>query len=298
MKLRTMNYFVKEGAGNVTRNRVMTFASVTSVIAALLVIGIFFCLMINVNYLADNIESQVQMVVELDENLSPNLITGIEKEIYTLNGVKEVTFVSKAQALEEMKKAMGASKDVLAGLEDDNPLPDTFKVSLKDPRMAASVALALGSVNKVVKVTYGQDELNKILKLMYVLRISSLIIIGVLTFIAIFIISNTIKLTVYARRKEIGIMKYVGATDSFVRAPFLVEGVIIGVLGGLLSSGFLLIGYYNLDKFIKNQMFGLFKISILPMASVFTSLTLLLVTAGIIIGAIGSMISVRRFIKV
>jgi len=298
MKLRTLRYFAKEGTGNVTRNRVMTFASVSSVIAALLVIGIFFCLMINVNYLADNIESQVEMVVELNENLSPTLISGIEKEIYTLNGVKAVRFVSKAQALEEMKKAMGASKDVLAGLEDDNPLPDTFKVSLKDPRMAASVALALRSVDKVTKVTYGQDELNKILKLMYVVRISSLLIIGVLTFIAVFIISNTIKLTVYARRKEIGIMKYVGATDAFVRAPFLVEGVIIGILGGLLSSGLLLIGYYNLDKFIKNQMFGLFKISILPMGSVFLNLTLLLVTTGIIIGAIGSMISVRRFIKV
>lgn len=298
MKVRTIKYFVKEGFGNVNRNRVMTAASISSVIAALLVIGIFFCLMINVNYLADNIESQVQMVVELDNDLSPSLIASTKKEVLSLDGVKDVVFVSKAQALEEMKKAMGASKDVLSGLETDNPLPDTFKVSLKDPRMAAAVALTLSSVDKVTKVTYGQDELNKILKLMYVLRMSSLIIIGVLTFIAVFIISNTIKLTVYARRKEIGIMKYVGATDTFVRAPFLVEGVIIGLLGGLISSGLLVLGYSKLDQFVKSQMFGLFKVSILPVGDMYTNLTLLLVTAGVVIGAIGSMISVRRFIKV
>ena len=298
MRFNTIKYFAKEGLGNVSRNRVMTFAAVTSSIAALLVIGIFFCLMINVNYLADNIESQVEMVVELNENLPPNLIANIKKEISSVDGVKLVTFVSKAKALEEMKNAMGASKDVLLGLEQDNPLPDTFKVSLKDPRNAAAVALALRSVDKVTNVTYGQDELNKILKLMYVLRISSLIIIGVLSFIAVFIISNTIKLTVFARRKEIEIMKYVGATDTFVRGPFLVEGIILGLIGGAFSSGFLVLGYYNLENFVKRQMFGLFKVSILPVGSMAMNLTLLLVISGVVIGAVGSMISVRRFIKV
>ncbi len=298
MKLRTLNYFTKEGIVNVRRNKVMTFASITSVIAALLVIGIFFCLMINVNYLADNIEDQVEMVVELKNDLSPNLIENIKKEILGVNGVEAVSFVSKADALELMKKAMGSSKDVLSGLEDDNPLPDTFKVSLKDPRMAESIDLAIRSIENVVNVSYGQDELKKILKLMYVVRLSSLIIIGVLTFIAIFIISNTIKLTVYARRKEIGIMKYVGATDTFVRGPFLVEGMFLGFVGGLVSSGFLLFGYYNLDRFIRNQMFGLFKISILPTGSIYMNLTLLLLAVGVAIGAIGSVISVRRFIKV
>ena len=298
MKFRTIKYFAKEGLGNISRNRVMTFAAVTSSIAALLVIGIFFCLMINVNYLADNIESQVEMVVELNENLAPNLIANIKKEISSVDGVNLVTFVSKAKALEEMKNAMGASKDVLLGLEADNPLPDTFKVSLKDPRNAAGVALALRSIDKVTSVTYGQDELNKILKLMYVLRISSLIIIGVLSFIAVFIISNTIKLTVFARRKEIEIMKYVGATDTFVRGPFLVEGIILGLIGGAFSSGFLVLGYYNLENFVKRQMFGLFKVSILPVGSMAMNLTLLLVISGVVIGAVGSMISVRRFIKV
>ena len=298
MKFNTIKYFAKEGLGNVSRNRVMTFAAVTSSIAALLVIGIFFSLMMNVNYLADNIEAQVEMVVELNENLTPNLLANIKKEISSVDGVKAVIFVSKAQALEEMKKAMGASKDVLLGLEDDNPLPDTFKVSLKEPRNAAAVALALRSVDKVTNVTYGQEELNKILKLMYILRISSLIIIGVLSFIAVFIISNTIKLTVFARRKEIEIMKYVGATDIFVRGPFLVEGVILGLLGGAFASGILILGYYNLESFVKSQMFGLFKVSILPVGSMAMNLTLLLVTAGVVIGAVGSMISVRRFIKV
>ncbi len=298
MKMRTLKYFTREGIKNVNRNKVMSFASISSVIAALLVIGIFFCIMINISYLANTLEAQVEMVVEISNDLSPDLIASMKKSILSVHDVKEVTFVSKAEALENMKKAMGDNKDVLSGLEADNPLPDSFKVNLKNANSADDIAFNIKSISNVVNVTYGKDELKKLLKLIYVIRLSSLMIIAVLIFISIFIISNTIKLTVYARRKEIGIMKYVGATDTFVRGPFLVEGMLLGFVGGLIAALILMPGYMSLDNFIKNQMFGLFKVSILPMSQIAFNLTTLLMTVGIIIGAIGSMISVRRFIKV
>lgn len=298
MKIRTLKYFAREGVKNVNRNKVMSFASISSVIAALLVIGIFFCIMINVTYLANGIEAQVEMVVELSNNLSPDLISGMKKSIEAVHGVKSVVFVSKAEALENMKKAMGDNKDVLNGLETDNPLPDSFKVSLNDANNADDVAFNIKSISNVVNITYGKDELNKLLKLIYVIKLSSLMIIAVLIFISIFIISNTIKLTVYARRKEIGIMKYVGATDTFVRGPFLVEGMFLGLIGGLIAALVLMPGYMSLDQFITNQMFGLFKVSILPLSQIAFNLTALLMSVGIVIGAVGSIISVRRFIKV
>ena len=125
----------------------------------------------------------------------------------------------------------------------DNPLPDSFIITLTDPNKASSVALSVSSISNIDKVLYGKEELEKILNATYVIRISSVVIISILLFISIFIISNTIKLTVFARRREIGIMKYVGATDWFVRGPFIIEGILLGIPGSLISSGILGAGY-------------------------------------------------------
>ncbi|MDF2533715.1 MAG: transporter permease, partial [Clostridia bacterium] len=176
--------------------------------------------------------------------------------------------------------------------------PDAFKVTLTDPSKANTVALAISSVSNIERVVYGKEELEKLLKATYILRISSLIIISILVFISIFIISNTIKLTVYARRREINIMKYVGATDWFVRGPFIVEGILLGILGSLITTLVVGIGYYYSANLIQNQMIGLLSVTLMPFGQLISSLVLLLVSVGILIGVIGSLLSVRKFIKV
>jgi cell division transport system permease protein len=298
VKIRTTKFFIKEGFGNLHKNKTMSTASISSVIAALLVIAIFFIIVMNVDYAASKLESQIEMMVYLQDNLSESIVSSIGKELKTVSAVKDVQFVSKAQALIDLNEKWGDNAYLLEGLEGDNPLPDSFKVTLTDPTEANTVALAISSISNIERVVYGKEELEKLLKATYILRISSLIIISILVFISVFIISNTIKLTVYARRKEINIMKYVGATDWFVRGPFIVEGILLGLLGSLITTLVVGVGYYYTASLIRNQMIGLLTVTLMPFGQLIGSLTLLLGTVGLLIGVIGSMLSVRKFIKV
>ncbi|MDF2519560.1 MAG: hypothetical protein K0R84_188 [Clostridia bacterium] len=298
MKIRTSKFFIREGIGSLRKNKTMSAASISSVIAALLVIGIFFIIVLNVDYAASNLESQIEMMVYLQDGLSETIIASMGEELKSVSGVKDVQFISKNQALMDLNEKWGDNAYLLEGLEGDNPLPDSFKVTLINPSEAGSVALSVSSISNIERVVYGKEELNKLLKATYILRVGSLAIIAILIFISVFIISNTIKLTVYARRREISIMKYVGATDQFVRGPFIVEGVLLGLIGSIITTILVAIAYYYSSNFIKNQMIGLLSIELMPMKTVVSSLVLLLTVVGILIGIVGSLLSLRKFIRV
>jgi len=263
-----------------------------------LVIGIFFIIVINIDYAATKLESQIEMMVYLEDGLSENIIDTMETEIRAINGVKSVEFISKATALSNLEKNWGENSYLLEGLDGDNPLPDAFLITLADPSDASSVALSVSSISNIEKVVYGKEELAKLLNATYVMRMSSVVIILILLFISIFIIANTIKLTLYARRREIGIMKYVGATDWFVRMPFIIEGIIVGMIGAVVSTVILGAGYYYCSNLVKNQMIGFMSISLIPFNQIIVSMVILLLIVGVVIGAVGSLISVRKFIKV
>lgn len=298
MKIRTAKFFIREGFGSLRKNKTMSAASIGSVIAALLVIGIFFVIVMNVDYAASKLESQIEMMVYLQEDLSEAIVSSMADELKAISGVKDVQFIPKAQALEDLSEKWGDNAYLLEGLEGDNPLSDSFKVTLLNPAEANSIAMAISSVSNIDRVVYGKEELEKLLQVTYVLRVGSLIVISILVFISIYIISNTIKLTVFARRREINIMKYVGATDSFVRGPFIVEGMLLGLIGSLLTTGLVGAGYYYSCNLIKNQMIGLLSVSLMPFGSVMSTTSMLLVVVGILIGIIGSFLSVRKFVKV
>ncbi|HNR04629.1 MAG TPA: permease-like cell division protein FtsX [Bacillota bacterium] len=298
MKLRTGKFFIREGFRSLKRNSTMSAAAITSVIAALLVIGIFFIIVINIDYAATKLESQIEMMVYLEDGLSENIIDTMETEIRSINGVKSVEFISKDTALSNLEKNWGENSYLLEGLEGDNPLPDAFLITLSDPSDASGVALSVSSISNIEKVVYGKEELAKLLNATYVMRMSSVVIILILLFISIFIIANTIKLTLYARRREIGIMKYVGATDWFVRMPFIIEGIVVGMIGAVVSTVILGVGYYYCSGLVKNQMIGFMSISLIPFNQIIVSMVILLIIVGVVIGAVGSLISVRKFIKV
>ncbi|HNU80578.1 MAG TPA: permease-like cell division protein FtsX [Bacillota bacterium] len=298
MKLRTGKFFIREGFRSLKRNSTMSAAAITSVIAALLVIGIFFIIVINIDYAATKLESQIEMMVYLEDGLSENIIDTMETEIRSINGVKSVEFISKDTALNNLEKNWGENSYLLEGLEGDNPLPDAFLITLSDPSDASGVALSVSSISNIEKVVYGKEELANLLNATYVMRMSSVVIILILLFISVFIIANTIKLTLYARRREIGIMKYVGATDWFVRMPFIIEGIIVGMIGAVVSTVILGAGYYYCSNLVKNQMIGFMSISLIPFNQIIVSMVILLIIVGVVIGAVGSLISVRKFIKV
>lgn len=298
MKIRTIKYFIRQSLRSLWRNKAMSIAAIGSVFAALLVIGIFLTVVLNIDYLATKLESQVEVKVYVNDGLSIDVINAMNKDIKELSGVKDCIFLSKEKALEDFNKQLGENSNLLDGLEKDNPLADSFIVTLEDPRMASNVTMAISAMSNVENVVYGKEELEKLLNITYLLRIGSLVIVAILVLISIFIISNTIKLTVFARRKEIGIMKYVGATDRFVRGPFFAEGILMGLIGSLISISVISIGYYFSSRYVQQQSLGLISITLLPMSNVFYSLSISLMIIGIVIGSLGSMISIRKFLKV
>lgn len=298
MKIKTIKYFIRQSFRSLWRNRAMSIAAIGSVFAALLVIGLFLTVVLNVDYLATKLESQVEVKVYINDGLSSEVIDAMNKDIKELTGVKDCYFLSKDKALEEFNEQLGENSNLLDGLEGDNPLADSFVVTLDEPRMASNITAAISAMSNVENVVYGKEELEKLLNITHLLRISSLFIVAILVLISIFIISNTIKITVFARRKEVGIMKFVGATDSFVRGPFFVEGVLVGIIGSIISIVIISIGYYFSVQYVEQQTIGLISISLLPMSSIIYNLSTALLVIGIVIGALGSMISIRKFLKV
>lgn len=276
----------------------MSLASVTSITATLLVIGIFVMLALNFDYVATNIESQVEMKAFLVDGLGQDIIESMKKNIESLDGVKDVTFESKTQALEKFKEKFNNNSYILEGLDDRNPLRDAFVVTMTSPNNAKQISDAISKMSNVGNVVYGKEVLDKLLKITYALRVGCLLLIVVLLVISTFIIANTIKLTVFARRREISIMKFVGATDWFVRWPFIIEGVIIGIIGSIITILILSVAYMYFIKTLSNSMLGIMSFTIMPFSDIIIDTTFLVTCIGIFIGFLGSMISVRKFLKV
>ncbi|HEY0827696.1 MAG TPA: permease-like cell division protein FtsX, partial [Bacilli bacterium] len=274
MKFSTLVRHFREGAKNVVRNGWMTFASTSAIAISLFILGVFLFLTVNVDDLAKQVESQVQVRLYL-ENITPDEIAALQNEIGTLPEVSKVTFVSKEEGLANMKDILGEeNRGVLEGQEgDNNPLPDSFTVEVDVPRNVQAVVDQIDVLNKskttppIYKMEYGKHTTEILFKVTRTIRNIGFVLVVGLAFTAMFLIANTIKLTILARRREIGIMKLVGATNSFIRWPFFVEGMILGLIGSTAAIGILLFGYYRLVLAVKFDM-GIMMIKLLPLSDI------------------------------
>ncbi|ADH61458.1 protein of unknown function DUF214 [Thermoanaerobacter mathranii subsp. mathranii str. A3] len=295
MLFRNFKYFLKEGFSNLARNRLMTIASITSVMAAMLILGLVVVIILNVNSLTYQVESQLELKAFLKDNISKEQVTQIGNDIKSIEGVTSVVFESKEEALRKFKQQLGDKSYLAEGLENDNPLPQSYIIKVKDANLMKDISTKIKQINGVEKVSYGQDVVDKLLGIIKIIRIVGLSIILILFIISIVIISNTIKLGVFARRREINIMKYIGATDWFIRWPFLIEGVILGLIGALLSVIILVLAYgYVLD--VMNNKLIMFQL--LPLEKIVGGILLYFSMIGAIIGALGSGLSIKRFLNV
>ncbi|MBU2699212.1 cell division transport system permease protein [Sporomusaceae bacterium BoRhaA] len=295
MKIRTGEYFVTEAVKSLRHNGLMSIASITTVALSLLILGTFLMMVLNLNHLASELESKVEISVYLKDSLDDRAMREVGTRITQLTGVTEVTFVSKDEALVKFKQRLGEQQSLLSALGDSNPLPNAFEVKVDQPAQVKPVAQAISQLNGVENARFGQEVVEKLFQLTQMIRIFGLILIIFLAFAALFIISNTIRITVFARRREIGIMKYVGATDWFIRWPFLLEGIILGFGGALIAVLFLAQSYNMLtDKVVQSMAF----LPLIPRYPFITEISLFLLVAGTVIGALGSTISLRRFLKV
>lgn len=295
MKLSTSEYFIKEVYTSFKRNIWMTLASIFTVVLSLFILGFFSIVILNLNKMADTLESQVQISVYLKDDLSQEEIDETKETLSKIEGLQDIKFTTREEAMENFKERLGDQQFLLDALDDTNPLPDSFSLTVTSPQQIKTIADTVVALDSVESASYSQDIINHLFNLTHLIRLIGVALIILLTGAAIFIISNTIRLTVFARRKEIAIMKYVGATDWFIRWPFLLEGICLGFIGGGLATIFLYIVYNQVTQEIYEAM-AFFPL--IPQHPFIDYISLAILVAGIIIGALGSTISLKRFLKV
>lgn len=295
MKLSTSEYFIKEVYTSFKRNIWMTLASIFTVVLSLFILGFFSIVILNLNKMADTLKSQVQISVYLKDDLSQEEIDETKENLSKIEGLQDIKFITREEAMENFKERLGDQQFLLDALDDTNPLPDSFSLTVTSPQQVKTIADTAAALDSVESASYSQDIINHLFNLTHLIRLIGIALIILLTGAAIFIISNTIRLTVFARRKEIAIMKYVGATDWFIRWPFLLEGICLGFIGGGLATIFLYIVYNQVTQEIYEAM-AFFPL--IPQHPFIDYISLAILVAGIIIGALGSTISLKRFLKV
>lgn len=304
MKISTFGRHIREGGRSLIRNGWMTFASISAISISLFILGLFLLLAVNVNHISQQFESKVEIKVFLDVNISQESIAKLRGDLEGLEGANSVVFVSKEEGLELMRERMGESgKQYLEGLDgENNPLNDSFTVTASEPREVEALSKLIVNLNEgqspkpIVKVDYGKDTVDALFKVTRIIRNVGLVLVGCLALTAMFLISNTIKLTIMARNREIKIMKLVGATNGFIRWPFFVEGALLGLIGSAIPAGVLGYGYYKLVDSSRSGLESMM-MEMKPFADVYTQLFSILLVIGIGIGVWGSLLSVRKYLK-
>lgn len=292
MKLDTVFYFFSEGAANVRRNT--SLISLCTVAVSLFILGLVSLLMVNLRYVAQDLGSRVEIRVFLKEDLKDAERSSLRWRIASLEGVESITFVSKEEALQRLRRQLGERQGLLDVL-DENPLPDSFDLRVKKPELVAELAASIRKLPGVDEVTTGGDFVERLIALGRLLWAASLILMGIFLLASILIIGNAVRLSLFARRREIEIMKLVGATDWFIRWPFIIEGMIIGTIGAVISGTLLYFLYrFAVDKAIARAPF----IPVMTDSTVTLWLCVGLVVAGLFIGGIASGLFVRRYLKV
>ncbi|WP_026908992.1 permease-like cell division protein FtsX [Paucisalibacillus globulus] len=297
MKARTIKRHLREGLKNIVRNGWMTVASVGAVTMTLLLVGAFLGLILNLNHMAEKIEDDVVIKVLIDLAANDEDVIALGKDLEKVSGVETVIFSSKDEELNSLIDSMGEGGEVWELYEQENPLNHAYIIKATDPHNTEAIAAEVKKLNAVDSVSFGQEVAQNLFKFTDYARTVGIILIAGLVLTAIFLISNTIKLTIMARSTEIGIMKLVGATNSFIRGPFFVEGLLLGVLGSIIPITVVLAGY----KIIETSVGGISSIGfveMLPFNPFAWQLAGIILIVGAGIGIWGSLMSVRKFLKV
>ncbi|MDN6195572.1 MAG: permease-like cell division protein FtsX [Atopostipes suicloacalis] len=295
MNFRTMKRHIKEGFKSIIRNGWMSFAAISAVSITLLLVGGLIATVMNVNGLASDIEEDVSVRVYIDIAADEEAQENLQSELEEMEHVKEVTFSSREDELESVVGSYGDTFELFEG--DQNPLYNVFIVDTEGPEYTAELAEEIAPLSYVSEVNYGGAEADRLFNMTSTIRNIGGIVIVALIFTAVFLISNTIRITIFSRSTEIEIMKLVGATNWFIRWPFLIEGALIGFVGAIIPASILWFVYDAVYGTVSKFLDGTY-LSLLEPNPFMYQLTFLVVITGIFIGAIGSSLSIRKFLKV
>ena len=298
MKFRLIKNVIKQGFQGMWRNKGMGLASITSIAAVLIILGLVFIMILSLNNIVvDTKDKFDEIQIFLEDSADDEQIERIKSSIENQEGVSSVMFQSKDEALEKMKEDWGDEAYLLDGLET-NPLPNTIIVKLKDIEYANNIAKKIKDLEGIEEIQYNQDIIEKLVLVANYVKTGGMLIVSILIFVSVFIISNTIKLTVTARKREINIMKYVGATNGYIKGPFVIEGVLFGLIGALLSLGAVYYGYNYFFNTVSDRLYVLFTIYLVPPKVLFKDISTIFITIGAGIGALGSLVSLKKFLNV
>jgi len=293
--MRTMAHLTGEALVSVRDNTLLSVAAVSTVAVSLLVLAIVALLALNLQNIARVLDAQVEVVAYMQTTETPAAEAALEQLVRSMPGVTSVVLVTKAQGLSHLEQLFGGDQSLFSATAKDNPLPDTLDVRVAAPQDIAPVAATLGKEPGVAKVQDQQQVVNDLISLTRALRLVGLVLVTALAVTTLVVIGNTVRVAVYARREQIGIMKLVGATDSFIRWPFFIEGALLGLGGAIVAGGIAWWGYTWLAEVAGTATPFL---PLLHPATLMPHLGLALLGAGVVLGALGSAISVRRHLNV
>lgn len=295
MTLNSSRYILRETFHSMKRNPWLSMASVITVMVSLVILGFSVFFLANASNMAKTFESQLEVATFVDSSVTPAEVQALSKQIMEMPGVASVTIVTKEEALSDFGKTMGGDQsNLLADLGGTNPFPDKLTVKAIDPQNVIALAEAVEALPGVDKVRYGQEFVNQLLKFTQWLRWIGFGVVAAFGIAAIVLISINVKMNVFSRRREIQIMKLVGASNSFIRWPFLIEGLVLGLIGGAMAAGIVAMGYNWITMYVQSTL------TFLPVVKddlFFRQVSAGLLLAGMTMGAIGSGISLQKFLR-
>lgn len=295
MKGTSLKYLTHEGFRNVWVNRLMSLASVTVLMACLIIMGAGIMIYFNINNVVDKVQSQNVVMVYVADDASEDETTQIGTSLKGISNVESCEFVPKEVAFQEQIQSMGGDAALFEGF-DEIPLPDAYKVTVKDLSQFENTVSQIKQINKVDSVRENSDLASKLLSLRHAVSIVSVGLVVMLFLVALFIISNTIRITMFSRKLEISIMKAVGATNWFIRWPFMIEGMILGTISGIVSMG-VLWGLYAVAEKVFAQTLSLIGFSLVPFSAYWWQILLVFVAIGLFTGGFGSLVSMAKYLK-
>lgn len=289
-------YNLKQAILQIVRNKGMAVASIFAITAMMLILGLFFVIAVNVNLFSEMVKQDYDTVeVYLEDATDSQKAKTIMDTIENINGVSSVEYRTKEQALQVLKQRWGESGYLLDSL-GENPLPNSILIKVENLNAANRVNTAAGKLDGVESTKYYKETVDKLTKVTNFMSIAAIVIMLFLIIVSMVVVSNTIKLTVFARSKEISIMKYIGATNWFVRVPFFVEGVILGIISSAMAAGVTYFLYDRIVDAIGIKVMTILSTPLVPAAYLASNLIIIFASMGVGIGAVGSIISMRKFL--
>ncbi len=299
LKYNRLGYLIGEGFSNVLKNKKSTGASMVIMCATMIIFGVFLAIGQNINHFVEKIEKDQGIQVFVNRDATDEQIQQVKSDLNKISGISKIEYRSKEDALNQMKEMLDEKQQLLAGYEEDNFFPASYIVKFTDLSLSSQIQEQISKINNVESIQSSDKTSEMLVKLANGVKIVTGAILVLLVLISVFIISNTIKLTVHARRKEISIMKYVGATNSFIRWPFIVEGMLIGIFASIVSMGIIGIAYTEIAKHLVETTFMQnMNMSLVTFSEMFSSIIIVYMILGIGIGVLGSVISMRKYLKV